>query len=617
VTDSPDIGGRSRRFQAAVIAVTLLALLAGALAAASLSGSGDILDLGSSGGGRRILNREGAGGGGGGGSGGGGDGGNLPGFVEDIFGWLGDGRAPADVNPGEVEVPPPPYDITVEPEPTPGARVVVTVEKSGDPVPFALVSFNGEPVGRTAPTGQMLARVPYTDQLRVTAVPPDTDGGGGSDPVGPSGTPSHLGAGVLAQTGGSNSSATYDVQTNATARVDGVALPGETATVQFLVAGNPLPGVGVTSNGEGVGITDRSGTVEFEIPPGAPLGGSVPVELVREGFTDDTEVEVADIEVGVNTGLLAVPSTGATVEVTAVDSTGSEPVADAPVTVTDSGERVAGGRTGENGTVSFTLPWSNDVTATATTEYGTASTTVRGILLQFVGAAVALALPVVGAVVWARGNPATRRRWRERLVGAMLAAGRALEGAARRVAALPVGDAVRRVWGRLVRAVGWLWAGVGRLGAGLRGRSWLPVVLAGPRWLLGRLQAGLAALAGRLFGGEKPAEQPRPAGRSAETPAAEIGATQEPQSAYGRLRRYWLWLVRRVVGRTAGRTKTPVEIERRAIKKGLPADAVRRLRRAFQAVEYGPADAEERVDDAESARGRLEQEREEDSESNA
>jgi len=612
VTDGPDIGGRSRRFQAAVIAVTLLALLAGALAAASLSGNGDILDLGTSGGGGGEPVGDGAGGSGGG-SGGGGDGGTVPGFVEDIFGWLGDGQQPGDVEPGDVEVPPPPYEVTVEPEPTPGARVVVTVEKNGDPVPFALVSFNGDPVGRTAPTGQLLARVPYTDELRVTAAPPGGEGGSeGSDPAGPAGTPTHLGAGVLAQAAGSNSSATYDVQTNATARVDGVALPGETATVQFAVAGTPLPEVGVTSNGEGIGITDRSGTVQFEVPPDAPLGGSVPVTLVREEFTDDAEVEVAEIEVGVNTGLLALPSTGATAEVTAVDSTGSEPLTDVPVTVTGGGERVAGGRTGENGTASFTLPWSNSVRATATTEYGTVSTTASGILLQFAGVVVALVLPVVGVAVWARGNPATRRRVRERLVGAMLAAGRLLEGAARRVAALPVG----RAWSRLVGAVGRLWAGVGRLGAGLRGVSWLPVVLAGPRWLLGRVRAGLAWLAGlpaRLFGSEESVERRTQGGESAETPPAEAGA-REPQSAYGRLRRYWLWLVGRVVGRTAGRTKTPVEIERRAVERGLPADAVRRLRRAFQAVEYGPADAEERVDDAESARGQLQREREEDSE---
>jgi hypothetical protein len=600
VTDGPDIGGRSRRFQAAVIAVTLLALLAGALAAASLSGNGDILELGSSGGGGGEPIGDSTGGSGSG-SGGGGDGGNIPGFVEDIFGWLGDQQVPADVDPGEAEVPPPPYEVTVEPEPTPGARVVVTVEKNGNPVPFALVSFNGEPVGRTAPTGQILAQVPYTEELRVTAAPPDIDGG--SDPVGPSGTPSHLGAGVLAQTAGSNSSATYDVQTNATARVDGVALPGETATVQFLVAGNPLPEVGVTSNGEGVGITDRSGTVELEIPPDTLLGGSVPVGLVREGFADGTDVEVADIEVDVNTGLLALPSTGATVEVTAVDSTGSEPIADVPVTVTDGAEQVADGRTGENGTASFALPWSNNVRATATTEYGTVSTTVRGMLLQFAGAVVALALPVVGAAVWARGNPATRRRVRERLVGAMLATGRLLEGAARRVAALPVG----RVWNRLVRAVGRLWAGVGRLGAGLRGVS----------WLLGRVRAGLAGLPARLFDDEDSVERRTHGGESAGTPVAGTGAAQEPQSAYDRLRRYWLWLVRLVVGRAAGRTQTPVEIERRAVEKGLPADAVRRLRRAFQAVEYGPADAEERVDDAESAQGRLQQEREEDSETNA
>ncbi|ERH08754.1 MAG: hypothetical protein J07HX64_00503 [halophilic archaeon J07HX64] len=629
MTDGPDIGGRSRRFQASVIAVTLLALLAGALAAASLSGNGDVLDLGTDGGGGGEPIGDSAGGGSGGGSGGGGGGGNIPGFVNDIFGWLGDGQKPADVEPGEIEVPSPPYDITVEPEPTPGARVTVTVEKDGDPVPFVPVSFNGEVVGMTAPTGQLLAQVPYTEELRVTAAPPAIGGDGdeGSDPVGPSGTPSHLGSGSLAQSEGSNSSATYDVQTDVTARVDGVALPGRTATVQFVVAGNPLPEVGVTSNGEGVGITDRSGTVEFEVPPDAPLGGSVPVELTREEFTDDTSVEVARIEIDINTGLLALPSTGATAEVTAVDSTGSEPIADVPVTVTSGGEQMTGGQTGKNGTTAFTLPWSNSVTATATTEYGSVSTTARGILLEFAGAVVALALPVVGAVFWARGNPATRRRLRERLVGAMLAAGRLLDSAARRVAGLPVGGAVGWLWNGLAGAAGRLWAGVGRLGAslaGLRGGSWLTVVFAGPRWLLGRLRAGLAWLVGlpaRLFGGNESVEQQAHGGESAETSTAQTDAVvQEPQSAYGRLRRYWLWLVRRVAGRAAGRTKTPVEIERRAVQRGLPADAVRRLRRAFQAVEYGPADAEERVGDAESARGQLqqqEQEREEDSERNA
>lgn len=664
MTDGVDIGGRSRRFQAAVIVVTILALLAAAFAAATLDSASPVdidpgdrgVDGGDIGVNGSIDGSSGDGGGGGGGVG-------LPDFILDIIDGIVDGDQSGEgdlrpVDPGEGEIPPPPYNITVEPEPTPGTPVVVTVEKNGRPVPFALVAFNGDRVGVTGPTGQVRARVPYTDELTVTATPPeseDSDGGSGGSgepfALGESGEPGVLSAsggfgtapdaGLLGTPAGSgglaapgtglqagareNSSATYDLPTDVVARVDGVALPGESETVRFTVAGNPLPAVEVRQDGRRMAITGDNGTADIRVPADAPLAGSVSVSLTREEFDSEASVEVGEVTADVETGLLALPATGGTVELSAVDSTDTEPLDAVPVTVTDGNERVAAGETGQNGTMSFTLPWTNSVTATGTTDSGAVSARVTGIFLSLAGVVVALALPLVGLAVWARQNPATRRQGRERLVGLLLAAGGLLERTgrwlARGVRNLPVRGGVERLWGGLVGTAVWLrgllGSGVGLVRDGLVGGvrrvregAWLALVLAGPRWLFGRLRAGLLELAGvpsRLPGGvtgdTTGGEQSAGEDRAEATPES-----QQPGSAYERLRRCWQWLVRRVVGRGGHRTETPAEIERRAVERGLPAGPVRRLRRAFQEVEYGPADADERVDDARSARESLDQE---------
>jgi len=675
VTDGIDIGGRSRRFQAGVIVVTMLALLAGAFAAATLTSTSPVdIDLGdgSVDGGESDGDGVGSGGddeGGGGGDDEGSGGVGLPDFVLDIINGIidGDGSDGGDlrpVDPGEGEIPPPPYDITLDPTPTPGAPVVVTVEKNSTPVPFVSVAFDGERVGRTGPTGQVRARVPYTDELTVTARPPETDdepdgtpagsgepfavagpgvsgppAGGGrlTAPAGPTGLGAS-GAGLLAAPARAvgfgaagmgpqadrpeGSSDTYELPTEVTARVDGVALPGESTTVRFTIASNPLPAVEVRRGGQRVGVTGTNGTVDIRVPADTPLSGSVPVVLTRGEFASETTVEVGDIRADVETGLLALPATGGTVELTAVDSTDTEPLGDTPVAVTDGGEQVVAGETGENGTMSFTLPWTNSVTATATTDSGTVSTRVSGIFLHLAGLVAAVVLPLVGLAVWARQNPATRRRGRERLVGLLLAAGGLLERAGRRLASvarnLPVRAAVARLWGGLGRLTGWLGArlvaGGGRLRDGLavtvrrlREGAWLALVLAGPRWLLGRLRAGVVGLVGllsRLGGDEETVTATAQAARETQ----EADKKEPPQSAYERLRRCWQWLARRVVRRGGHRTETPTEIERRAVERGLPAGPVRRLRQAFQEVEYGPADPEERVDDARSAREHIEEE---------
>ena len=616
-SDGIDIGGQSRRFQATVIVVTMLTLLAGSLAAASLDGSGSIIDLGTG---------EGEGEAGDGepvdGDGNGVGGWDLPDVLVDLFGLFVDGDE-QEFTGGEL--PPPPYDISVEPEPTPGAFVVVTVAKDDDPVPAATVALDGEPVGRTNASGQVAAQMPYTEAVTVTALPPGGGGENGSSFVLPSldpstgGTPgtsptSRLGAGPsrvgvagsVEHNASADSSVTYELRTDVSARVDGVALPGETATVAFTIADNPLPGVDVTRDGEGVGITDSDGRVAIEIPPGAELAGSLPVSLARGEFADTADVEVGDVRTEFETGLLALPYTGATVEVSAVDSTDEEPLGGVPVTVTEGEEPVVGlatddgvteGVTDEDGRLSVRLPLADSVTAAADTDHETRSTTVSGLYLRLAGAVMALVVAVAGLAVWGRGTTAGRRRARERLVGLALVAGSLVERAGRRLA-----HAAAWLWARAVTAARRLRAG---LGGRLRGRSLPTLVLAGPRWLLERLRVTalwLFTLPGRLAGDD---QGDGAAGAGTTRTAAGRAADTGPVSADERLRRLWRSLVRQVVRRTRARTMTPVEVEQRAIERGLPAAAVRRLRRAFQAVEYGPADATDRVEEAETAHEQL------------
>jgi hypothetical protein len=629
VSDGIDIGGQSRRFQAAVIVVTMLVLLAGALAAATID-TGSLLDIGpgestgtdgDQGFDGPVNNSSSAdSGGGAGGDGGGGGGIPLPGFVSDLIGGglLGGGEQTSE---GETTVPRPPYNITVSPEPTPGGLVVVTVRKNGQPVPFAVVAVDGERVGRTEPNGQLVARVPYTTSMRVTARPPPEASGGLAGP--PRST--RFGAPATGFRTGDppqNSSVVYNVSTDIDARVQGVALPGDPATVQFSVAGNPLPGVNATLDGRLAGVTDGNGTVEVDIPADATPGGRLPLVVSRGEVENDTTVEIGELAADVETGLLALPGTGATVTVRAVDSTDERPLDGVPVSVTSGDEQVAAGRTDTNGTMSFGLPWSNSATATASAEYGTVSVGVSGIYLHLGGVVFALALPLVGVAVWVRRNRETRRQARNRVVGALVAAGSALDQAGRRVVAflrrLPVARSLRRAWRGLARAADWLGAvlvaGGRRLAGGVargvrwaRGQPWLSLVLAGPLWLIGRFRAVLSWLLGlssRLRGDETDTGSEESSKEERVPPTTSAGDTG-PVSADERLRRYWQWLVGRVVGRSRARTLTPAEIERRALEKGLPAGAVRRLRRAFQDVEYGPANAEECVDDAESARERI------------
>ncbi|MFW5974456.1 MAG: DUF4129 domain-containing protein, partial [Natrialbaceae archaeon] len=228
-------------------------------------------------------------------------------------------------------------------------------------------------------------------------------------------------------------------------------------------------------------------------------------------------------------------------------------------------------------------------------------------LLHLLGVAAVPVGALVGAGVWIRRNPERVRRFKRRAIGALVTAGEWLRLLGHRVYA--AGVAFQRQLQELASRVRNYFA---RLREGIT----LEVLLS-PVYYLAGLASGLVAwvlaLPDRirsLLSSDAPEHTEVEGLGSGSTAAAEsTGDAGEEIPAYRRLRQCWYWLVRRVVRRS--RTKTAVEVEKRAVEKGLPHRPVRRLRRAFQDVEYGFADPGERVDIAEESVEQLREDTEE------
>jgi hypothetical protein len=531
---------------------------------------------------------------------------------------LPEGAIPADVD--LASIPQPPYDIALESEPVPGNEVTVTVTKEERPVPGAIVRFNGAPVGLTNASGQVVAPVPYDTQLNVTAEPlvivedeQQNDGNDGTlaAPVGGGSAAVDHGAARAAPFGSATaapnaSSETFDVPTDVAVVPDEPPLPGRSVTATVERDEQAIPNLEVYVEEDLVGVTDDEGEVEIPVPDNLDPGDEFDVAVERNQFAGQATVDVAEIEIEIDAGLLKLPGTSAEVTVKAVDGEREMGLEGVPTTVTDGGTTIAERRTEDDGTASVGLPWSNSVTASATV-YGTAvSTTQSGMLYHLLAA---LAVPLVGllaAGVWLRRNSERVGGAREWLVSAVLAAGRALRRAGRQIVA-----GARSLWGAVVRALSRLRTGLLRLLAAVRAKllgrqiDWSPSPLL---WLLYRGRWMRAALLSAILAPLRWYRRDSTTAESAEETTvvsqpeeAAVKQDAEPArpGAYERLLRCWRWLVRRVGGRT--RTKTAVEVERRALESGLPKGPVRRLRRAFQDVEYGYAAPDETVDTAEEA----------------
>jgi hypothetical protein len=589
--------GERRPAQLLLVFACLFAVVVAAAAVPGVAGPGTE----GGGDGRQAEPSDGDGDGGGGGVG-----------IGDIVRWLfGDGGDPPP------EPLPPEYEVDVAPEPVPGRTVTVTVTRRGDPVAGAVVAFGDRRVGRTNASGRVTGEVPYTEgELVVRVRPPDgrraaaalggtarVGGLGGTTRVGGLGgtarvggrvagaPPAALGPGPLGQAkNGSNVTEAYRLPTTARLRVVGALDPGETVTVVARVADDPLPGAAVTANGERVGETNASGAVSVRVPD----DGSRRLRLRAErgAVSGERALPIRLLLVRVRpVDPVAVPTRPAVVEA----RVGEDPAANAPVAV--AGERVA--RTDAGGRARVRLPV--DPTAAVVVRSGD-RTARRSLLVPYALTGVVVGVPALALL----GLGAVGVRRRETVVAGVRRAGRGTLALARWLAGAAV--AAGRLCGRLavsvarglvrlarwlarlaVRAARWLARVPRRVAAWASPRAALAALLAVPRWLW--------RLPGRLLG----------RGRGDEGDEATGGAREAADAAGHRgFAALWRAFARRVAP-GAWRRRTPAEVARAAVERGLPAEPVRRATRAFREHEYAPDDlsADERRGAVETLRGLL------------
>lgn len=438
---------------------------------------------------------------------------------------------------------------------TPGAAVAATVTRDGAPVEGVTVSFNGEPVGTTGPAGTVSGTVPYEDELTITI-----DAVGDADSLIAPSVP-HDSTRAFAVIGPQTqqlTNASYELNTTASVSITGEQVTGGEVTVTATVDGVPVRDGDVLLAGEQRATTDRQGRATVTLPSEP---GNVSVAVERDAVSGNTTVVLERLSVATSPTLpLALPVAGQTVNATM----GGEPVTNATVTV--GGEPTA--RTGATGQATVGLP----LTASAeisVSKYGqTATTTVGGLFVNAVGIVVALGILIAGAVVGARRRnvtPGTIWGW---VRAARELAVRALVGVA-----VVADDLLGRFRTRLELTV----TALRDLLTGHRSPAALFDALRA--WVSERLAAAEDA-AGDAVAAVSTTESNGDDGTSAARVTIREAWTRF--LTHVSLRRYW--------------TRTPGEIATHAIERdGLPPAAVRTVRDAFRAVEYGQRDAQEHV----------------------
>ncbi|WP_336337494.1 transglutaminase TgpA family protein [Haloarcula brevis] len=440
---------------------------------------------------------------------------------------------------------------------TPGAAVAATVTRDGAPVEGAAVAFNGEPVGTTGPDGTVSGTVPYEAELTITVDAPGDAAALVAPSVPRDGTRAFAVAGPRAQ---QSTNTSYELNTTASVTVTGDAVTGGEVVVTATVDGVPVRDGGLWLDGERVATTNRRGRATVTLPTEP---GNVTVAVERDAVSGNTTVVLERLAVATSPTLpLALPATGQRVNAT-MDG---EPVSNATVEV--DGEPAA--RTGATGRTTVGMPFAASTTVTVSKYGQTATATVGGLFVNAAGVLAVSGTLLAGAVVGARRRqvtPGTLRAWvraaRELAVGALVGLAAAVDGL--------LGGLRTRA--RLTAAA------LRDLFAGRRSPSAL--LEAARAWVDARLSAAEAAASGAL-------------GTDAEEADGAPAARVTIREAWTRLlaqvslRRYW--------------TRTPGDIAAHAIERdGLPPAAVRTVRDAFRAVEYGQRDPQEHVAAVEDA----------------
>ena len=523
-------------------------------------------------------------------------------WVEVFFpgtGWVrfdptGSGRLP-------VQNPQPPYDISLNRSAVAGAPVTVSVAKNGSPVVGAPVEINGERVGWTGANGTVRTRLPYAAELTVTARPPDGAtkydgdararssanrtgaGDGTAADLWAGGTALPAGGGAVtdgppmapqqAAPAPNGSSRTYRSDTNVTLTVEGTPVSGGGMTVEAAIRDVPVREATVTLNGERVGTTGPDGRLGVSLAEISP--GTHQLAVRRESVEATTTVRVyaageapqsepPPLNLSVSAPLLALPGGSATVTTTR----NGTPVGGAAVTV-DGREA---GTTTENGTLGVSLPVAGGASVVARGPDGGEARVALPLARNaaVVGAVALVGLALVGRTL-RRRNVTPRRAgravaaWLSRIVA--WAASACVRAAELLVAA---GQALRRGLGHLA-------ALPGRLATqGLAALAALD-----PRRFVGLFRRWLAAVLSRSGSAES-----RSNGRGDRgTAVTGIGAEGDADGT-ATLRDLWCEFVG-LVAPPRATTRTPGEIARYAIDRGLPAAPIHALTDAYRDAEYG------------------------------
>ncbi|MHC3379673.1 transglutaminase TgpA family protein [Haloarcula sp. H-GB5] len=444
---------------------------------------------------------------------------------------------------------------------TPGAAVAATVTRDGAPVEGVTVSFNGEPVGTTGPAGTVSGTVPYEDELTITV-----DAVGDADSlVAPSvphdSTRAFAVAGPQAQ---QSTNASYELNTTASVSITGEQVTGGEVTITATVDGVPVRDGDVLLNGEQVATTDRQGRAPVTLPT---EHGNVSVAVERDAVSGNTTVVLERLSIATSPSLpLAFPVAGQTVNATM----GGDPVTNATVTL--GGEPTA--RTGAAGQATVGMPLAASAEISVSKYGQTATTTVNGLFVNAAGVVLALGVLLAGTVIAARRRnvtPGTVWGWvraaRELAIGALVGV------------AVVADDLLDRFRTRVELTV-----------------TALRDLLAGHRSPAALFDALRAWISERFAAAEDAASDAVAAVSTTEsnggngTPAARVTIREAWTRflTHVSLRRYW--------------TRTPGEIATHAIERdGLPPAAVRTVRDAFRAVEYGQRDPQEHVAAVEDA----------------
>jgi transglutaminase-like putative cysteine protease len=449
----------------------------------------------------------------------------------------------------------------------PGAALRVTARYDDAALANATVLVGGERVARTDDAGMATVSVPLNATGVVTV---------------------RVERGLIA------GETSKSVVTNASFEFEDPPSPGAVVVVAVRAADESVEGATMRVDGREAGTTDASGLATLSIPANAT--GNVTVTATLGSLSTTREVDLYEPNVSTTPAyLVALPGMPVTVNVTDA----GEPVSNATVRVlagASESEREAtvgnASLTGEDGRATVELPVRNAVTVAASAQATTVTARFEWLFANALAVfgLGALALVVVVGSVFERGRVGRLARRARRFAG--------------RVGATAM-DALFAVAERVDAFVAWLPSLPAMLAGALRRFVETPVrtlregVHRVAAWVLAVLVGVVAALRG-VFQSDEPDDGGRdddPAGR------AGGGARSSTEQS---LAAAWRVLVE-LVSPSRLRQRTPAEVGRLAIQKGLPEGPVRTLTAAYERAVYGSSGAsKEDVERAQAAATTLE-----------